>query len=71
MAMPSLPIICTCVEAGHEGGKGGHSSRRVLAELSSEPFVLDVVPKRRYGFGIQTIYDLILLGEEPVPEFPG
>jgi hypothetical protein len=42
-----------------------------LAELTGQPFISDIVFKGGDSLGFRAVYDLILLGEEPVPEFSG
>ena len=67
----SEPIILSRIEASHRRGKGGHSPRFILAELTGQPFISDIILNRDDGFGFKAVYDLVLLCEEPDTEFPG
>ena len=61
--------MCCCYEqlailartkVGHEYRKGCHGLWLLLAEMSGEPFVADVVLEGRQGFGIRTVGNLVL-----------
>ena len=65
------PVILSRAKAGHECREGRHGLRFFLAEVSGEPLVVDIMLKGRQGFGVRTVNNLVLFGEEPVPEFAG
>ena len=67
----SKPTIFAYTKAVHEGGKGCHSYWFVLAGLPYEPFVIGNVLEGSQGFSIQTVDDLVLLGQESVPKLSG
>jgi hypothetical protein len=65
------PAIFSRAKAGHQRGQGCHSPRFILSELSSQPFISDIIFECGDGLGFGTIYNLVLLGEEPILEFSG
>ena len=61
-ATASQPAILTRAKVGHECREGRHGLWFFLAEVSSEPLIVDIMLKGRQGFGVRTIDYLVLFG---------
>ena len=56
----SQPAILARAKAGHECREGRHGFWLLLAEMSGEPLVADIMLKGRQGFGVQIVDNLVL-----------
>ena len=65
------PTTLSRIEASHQRGKGSRSPRVIPAELMCQPFISDIILECGDGLGLGAVNDLVLLGEEPVPQFSG
>ena len=59
-ATASQPAVLARAKAGHEHRQGCHGLRLLLAEVSGEPLITDVVLKGRQGFDVWTVDNLVL-----------